>query len=184
MSVLTRLLGALTAVAASGALAASTAAGVPAATASSSARTVPWCTTGDVSVRLGHGDGAAGSVYFPLVLRNHTGHACRTRGYPGVSYVGGGNGTQIGAPADRVRPALPAVPPPVVRLDPGERAVAVLREVDALNYPRHRCRPERTDGLRVYPPGEYAAAFVPQHTVGCRNHRVHLLTVAPFHHAH
>jgi hypothetical protein len=140
--------------------------------------TFPQCSTSDLAVRKHIAGGAAGSLYVHIIMRNTTSHTCWTRGYSGVSYVGFGTGTQIGAAARRVHPRRVHT----VRLDPGERAVATLQEVDARNYPRHKCRPAHTDGLRVYPPDQTAAAFVPQKTIGCKNHRVHLLSISPYHH--
>ena len=48
----------------------------------------PACTNGDLTSSYHRGDGAAGTVYGWIVLRNTSGHACRTGGYGGISYVG------------------------------------------------------------------------------------------------
>jgi Protein of unknown function (DUF4232) len=69
-----------------------------------------------------------------------------------------------------------------VTLKPGHRAVATLQEVDALNFSKSKCRPSHTDGLRIYPPNQTASAFVKQKTIGCKNHKVHLLSLSPYHH--
>ena len=145
------------------------------ATATATGNT-PACRTRDLVASINtKGGGTAGSLYVRLVLRNVSGRVCHTGGFPGVSYVGDGNGTQIGAPADWVhRAQLRTL---VVR--PGGRLVATLREVDALNYPARVCRPRTTDGLRVYPPNQTTSTFVAQRTTGCRNKAVHLLTVTP-----
>jgi hypothetical protein len=149
--------------------------GVPTATAAAS---TPLCGTRDFSASIHpRGGGAAGSVYVRLVLRNTSGRACHTRGFPGVAYVGDGNGTQVGAPADRVHRNRVKT----VRVPAGGRVVATLREIVAANYPRERCRPHPTNGLRVYPPNQTTSLFVPQTTTGCRNTAVHLLSVRPLH---
>ena len=138
---------------------------------------LPRCRTVGLKVTLGPGSGTAGSTFVPIRLKNVSGHTCRTGGYGGVAFVGFGNGTQIGHPAVRVHPNR--VRSLVVR--PGRRVTARLREVDALNFPRATCRPAKTDGLRVIPPNNTAAAFVAQKAFGCKDRRVHLLFLSPYH---
>ena len=148
--------------------------GLPGVATATVTSNTPACRTRQLAGSINtKGGGAAGSLYVRLVLRNVSGRACHTGGFPGVSYVGDGNGTQIGAPADRVYRGRPRTL--VVR--PGGRLVATLREVDARNYPARVCRPRSTDGLRVYPPNQTTSTFVAQRTTGCRNKAVHLLTV-------
>ncbi len=60
------------------------------------------CDTGSLagSIESGSG-GAAGSTYVHLALRNTGSSTCTLQGWPGVSFVGGGDGSQIGAAATR-----------------------------------------------------------------------------------
>jgi hypothetical protein len=125
----------------------------------------PACTTNQLAVTLGAGDGAAGSSYYALVFRNTGAATCILNGYPGVSYVTGSAGAQVGSPAARV-PAPGATAQPV-RVAPGDSAHATLREVNVGNYPAATCGPTPVLGLRVYPPNQTAAGFVPQATTGC-----------------
>jgi len=134
------------------------------------------CTTRDLRVSLTGGEGAAGSTYFDLNLTNISGHPCRTGGFGGVSLVGNGNGTQIGAPADRTQTEKVRA----ITLRPGGKATATLRETNAENYPPSRCRPAPAEGFRVYPPNETHAAYVAHGSTGCRNEKVHLLSLAPY----
>jgi hypothetical protein len=135
------------------------------------------CTTGQLHLSLVPGGSAAGSSYVQLVLTN-TGHrACRTGGFSGVSFVGHGNGTQVGAPAVRQQPGKAHT----IVLHPGQKATATLQETDALNYPRTRCHPTAVDGLRVYPPNQTASLFVRQDgATGCANPKVQLLFIQPW----
>jgi len=96
------------------------------------AATTPACTNVDLTASYHHSDAGAGHSYGWIVLRNTSGHACHTGGYGGVSYVGDGNGTQIGAPAVR----LPGKVATYV-LEPGQRLRSSLDEVTALNFPRN-----------------------------------------------
>ena len=60
----------------------------------------PWCSNADLAASYRYSDSGAGHVWGWIVLRNRSDHSCRTGGFPGLSYVGDGNGTQIGAAAD------------------------------------------------------------------------------------
>ena len=134
------------------------------------------CTTKDLRVSLTGGEGAAGSTYYDLTLTNTSGHVCRTGGFGGVSLVGDGNGTQIGAPADRTEPGKVRA----ITLRPDGRAAATLRVTNAENYSPSKCKPAPAEGFRVYPPNETHAAYVAQGSTGCRNDTVHLLTLTPY----
>ena len=136
-----------------------------------SARGVPECTNAELTASY-HAGGAATSHRFGrIVLRNGSDHACSIRGYGGLSYVGDGDGTQIGAPADRDPSRVRTV---VVR--PGQKVVSAVSAAVAGVYPRHRCRPAHVDGFRVYLPDETASQYVAHPTTGCRNPQVHLLS--------
>ncbi len=147
----------------SGAAATSAAAATSGATASGtapppSAAAAPRCSSAALSVSLGTGGGvAAGTSYVDLVLTSTAGRSCTLEGWPGVSLVGDGNGTQLGAAAGRD----PSSPPATVTLAPGGSAHARLGIANALNYPPATCDPVTADGLRVYPPGETHALFLP-----------------------
>ncbi|CAN5473768.1 hypothetical protein BH10ACT10_BH10ACT10_03250 [soil metagenome] len=134
------------------------------------------CTVDDLEVRLSPGEGASGSTYFSVRLTNTTGRTCRTGGFGGVSLVGGGDGRQIGAPADRVEKSRLRV----VTLKPGASAEAKLQLTEAGNYPAAKCRPVLAQGFRVYPPNETRSAFVRHRATACRNNAVHLLRLSPY----
>jgi uncharacterized protein DUF4232 len=134
------------------------------------------CTTKDLRVALMGGEGAAGSTYYELTLTNTSGQACRTGGFGGVSLVGDGSGTQIGAPADRTESGKVRA----ITLQPDGQATATLRVTNAENYSPSKCDPAPAEGFRVYPPNETRAAYVAQGSTGCRNDTVHLLTLTPY----
>jgi hypothetical protein len=95
-----------------------------------------------------------------LQLRNVGSSACTLHGYPGVSWVAGADGHQVGAAAVREPDASSGVEK-TVTLAPGAMASAPLAIVDAAVLPRSQCKPVPVRGLRVYPPGERAALFLP-----------------------
>jgi hypothetical protein len=116
-------------------------------------------------VTLGAGDGAAGSTYFMVNFLNRSSVICTLNGYPGVSYVTGTAGTQVGSPAARV--PTPGSTQQTVQLAPGNSAHATLREVNVGNYPSATCSPTPVRGLRIYPPNQTAATFIAQSGTGC-----------------
>lgn len=155
---------------ATGALAALAPTGAEAAGA-----TVAACTSADVAVSYHARDAAMGHRYGVIKIKNVSDASCRTGGYGGLSYVGDGDGTQIGAAADRT--------PATVRrfvLKPGESLLSPVDAVVAQNYPKKRCHPAAVDGFRVYLPNETRSQFVAHPTTGCRNAKVHLLSHKPF----
>jgi hypothetical protein len=144
--------------------------------APATAASTPACGNADLTASYRHSDDGAGHRFGWIVLTNTSGHACHTGGYGGVSYVGHGNGTQIGAPA--VRRHAAAVKTFVVK--PGGRLRSPLDEVRADNFGAKKCRRSHVDGFRVYVPNATLSQFVPHPTTGCRNAQVHLLFQKPY----
>jgi hypothetical protein len=81
---------------------------------------------------------------------------CTLTGHPGVSYVAGDDGHQVGAPATRTGGAA------TVKLVPGSTASALLHETNYANFDQATCKPVTVRGLRVYPPGSTRAVFLPR----------------------
>jgi hypothetical protein len=142
----------------------------PAAPASEAATTAapvsdgdaPNCATRDLAITLTDRDAGAGSAYATISFRNLGPGTCRLRGFPGVSYVTGDDGQQVGAAAEMSGPRGDQI-----RLAPGDTAGAALQMPQAGNFDAAVCRPTPVRGLRVYPPGETASGFVPLETTGC-----------------
>ncbi|SFG65879.1 Protein of unknown function [Amycolatopsis regifaucium] len=120
------------------------------------------CKAGDVKLAVVGGDGAAGTVYRQLVITNTSGHACTIQGFPGISYVTGSDGHQVGEAA--FRDGTKGEP---VKLNPGESASTDVGFVNVRNYDEAVCKPTETRGLRVYLPQETASNFVPVQGLGC-----------------
>ena len=134
------------------------------------------CTASTVRFTVKPDGGAAGTSYYRLRMVNASSAPCATYGYPGVSLVGGGQGKQIGAAAER-----DPGPKMSMTIPAGGHTTTTVRVGNAMNYPRGRCRPEAGDGFRVYPPDQRAAAFVKvPNLTGCANRAVTLLGVKPF----
>lgn len=130
------------------------------------------------------GAGHAGSF---VVFRNTGRTSCTLRGWPGVSLVGDGNGTRIGAAATEQGALQPGVR--TVSIRPGAYALA------ALSYPNidatggaygdgttdgdPTCKAQHADGYRVYPPHSFRAFFSRANGLyGCSTQQ-HLVYVSP-----
>ena len=126
-----------------------------------------------ITYRNDTGGGGAGSVSGSLTFTNTGSAACTLAGFPGVSFVGGGKGTQVGQAATRTDGAVKTR-----TLAPGKSVRAALRRTQPGNY-GDDCRQTKVDGFRVFPPGSTESAFVAFPTTGCKNPDVPLLQVGP-----
>ncbi len=135
---------------------------------------VPQCSNSDLRAALVNVTGAAGSRVGDLRFTNVARGTCTTRGYPGVSYVGDGNGTQIGRAATWDSGTVRTI-----TLRPGQYTASPIRMVNVQNYPAATCRPKVVDGLRVYVPGSTLAKFIPYRTTGCLSTKVTTIDVKP-----
>jgi len=147
---------------------------VPVGLAAPASASVPACRSADVRVFYRATDSGAGHRYGRIVMVNVSTHSCASGGFGGLSYVGWGNGTQIGAAATREGGWSPFV------LRPGQRAFSPVDEVVAGNYDVDVCRPAHVDGFRVYIPNTTRSKFVQHPTTGCQNAAVHLIAHRSF----
>jgi hypothetical protein len=136
---------------------AATSSGTSSATASRATASIPRCTASDLGVWLAvsQGNGAAGTIYYPLEFTNLSHHTCYLYGYPGVSALGR-NGNQLGSPArwGSLRGAH------IVNLAPGATAHTLLAYHDVVVTTEPGCDPVNSAAnLRVYPPGQRSATF-------------------------
>jgi hypothetical protein len=129
-------------VAAAVAVAASLSGGVAQARAAA-----PGCLAGQLTVKVGEGDGAAGTFALALVYTD-TGATCTLYGYAGVSFVTA-TGAQIGAAATRV----PKQHPHLVTLHPGTRAETTITYRDP-GIPAPCGGKVRAADIKVFPPND------------------------------
>jgi Protein of unknown function (DUF4232) len=121
------------------------------------------CLASDLQAQLGASQGTAGTIYQVIVLVNTSSSTCTLYGYPGVSFVTGVGGAQIGAPASKSATQASSL----VSLAPGAKANALLAVHDAGAFPN--CKVTGTDWLRIYPPGDYGSVYVQYKTQACAN---------------
>ena len=156
-----------------------TPAATPAATTPAAQATTPAapsgpspCPTRSLHVKLGATQGTAGSVYTTIVFTNVSNATCTLYGYPGVSLTTGKPVTVIGKTAKE----NPATPRRLVTLQPQTSGSALLRIVDAQNYPASRCNPKNSTYLQVYPPNQTVPVRIRYKTLVCAK-PVGLMTV-------
>ncbi|GAA5105079.1 DUF4232 domain-containing protein [Haloechinothrix salitolerans] len=114
-----------------------------------------------------------------LRFTNVSGESCEIQGFPGVSYVAGDDGHQVGAAAYREGGKGDAV-----TLAAGDTAYAAVGFTQVGNYDPEDCQPTKVRGLRVYPPQETHSKFVPYERTGCanedlRSHHLRVRTIEP-----
>ncbi|WIM66900.1 DUF4232 domain-containing protein [Corynebacterium breve] len=133
------------------------------------------CITEGLELTVAGEQGAAGSRILDLELKNTSGKDCQMIGFPGVSIVGGGNGTQIGAPANRENRGTD-----YVELKDGDVATFTVTISQAGAYDEAECQPTPADGLRVFPPGNTNSSYVAvPGLTGCANPELSILNVGP-----
>lgn len=127
-----------------------------AAVAAKQAPLTPECKAADLKLSFGGNDASMSQQYQVLRFTNVGTRSCVIVGFPGVSYVAGDNGTQVGPAAVRDGKIGPQV-----TLAPGAVASTVIHSVDAQVFDQNVCHPTRVRGFRVYAPDDRAAMFIP-----------------------
>ncbi|PWW62079.1 uncharacterized protein DUF4232 [Actinokineospora spheciospongiae] len=120
------------------------------------------CKAADLALSIRDGEGAAGTVYRTLVFTNSGSRTCTMQGFPGVSYVTGDDGHQVGPAA--YRDGTKGAP---VTMAPGVSSSTTIGFVNVQNFDPAACQPTETRGLRVYPPHDTASMFLPLPGTGC-----------------
>ena len=134
------------------------------------------CKSADLAAALTPDQGGGGMNQNRLVLAftNRGAVECALQGSPGVSFVTGDGGTQVGAPATRESDGGTAV-----TLLPGASATSTLAITNADVFDPAECAPADVRGLRVYPPGETAAMFVEHQQKACSAPEKSTMVVGP-----
>jgi len=116
------------------------------------------CKAADLSLALVGDEGGGGMMKQAYNLRftNRSQSGCQLWGSPGVSFVTGDNGQQVGEPATRIERSQGKQ----VVINPGATASSPLTITNPNAYPPERCGLTQVRGLRVYAPGDTASMFV------------------------
>ncbi len=124
----------------------------------------PVCTSAELAVTPGPSQGQSGMQKSDatFTLTNKGSRSCTLDGFPGVSFVTGDTGDQVGEPARRNETATQ-----LVTLAPGAGAATLLLITNPGAYDPAECKPVDVRGLRIYPPGEKAALYLENATSTC-----------------
>jgi hypothetical protein len=155
-------------------LAAAWAAVLPVAVADAEPATVPACATAQLAPSIGPPEGAAGTIFYPLILQNTSDAACSMSGYPEVSFIAGSDNHPVGAAAT----PDPEDPGTVV-IDPGQASSANLGIVNSANFPAD-CNAVPVSGLQVSLSGQPDSLVVGHADTGCASAAYSTLRVGPF----
>jgi hypothetical protein len=130
------------------------------------------CLTSSLRAVLGPAQGTAGSAYQVVNLANVSRASCTLSGFPGVSFVSGIGGSQVGKAAARDR----TTPRKVVTLAPGQSGSFVLRIVDTGTLPASSCAPVTVHWLKIFPPASTAALYLSYTARACSNETASVLS--------
>src|SRR5450755_2112807 len=132
------------------------------------------CPTRSLQVKPGVAQGTAGSVYTALDFVNISNVTCTLYGYPGVSLASGQPVTQIGLAAVEDHASAREL----VTLAPQAVANALLRIVEAGNYPASKCGPVTAHYLQIFPLNQTTPTYLADAAQACAK-AVPLLTIGP-----
>lgn len=132
------------------------------------------CTSAQLTVSQQDASVGAGQFYAKIVFKNTAGTSCTLTGFPGVSYVKAA-GVQSGNPATRTGSSYHTV-----TLAAGGTASATMHDSNGQGgYSSGQCQLTSVQGLRVYPPNQKGALFLPDRTQHCAGTSIHPLTIGP-----
>jgi hypothetical protein len=131
---------------------ATTSRGAPATVARSA---TPECGPASLKLSFGGGDAGMSQQHEALRFTNVGRGSCVIVGFPGVSYVAGDKGTQVGAPAVRSGKIGAQI-----TLKPGQVASTIISSVEVGVFDAKVCRPTPVRGYRIYPPDSTASMFI------------------------
>lgn len=133
----------------------------------------PICVTSQLLVSVGGGSGQGANVTHTAVNFVNNRSICTLTGFPGVSFVAGTDGHQVGATATR------SGTPRAVTLARAGVAHADLSIVAAEAFPPPKCRATHADGLRIYPPNQKAFVVLRRGGMACSSAAVSPMGIGP-----
>jgi Protein of unknown function (DUF4232) len=136
---------------------------------------VPRCASAQLTPSLGPPDGAAGTTFYPLILKNSGDAPCSMSGYPAVSFIAGSDNHPVGVAASQDAETIIGL----VVIAPGQSTSANLGIVNAGNFPAD-CNAVPVSGLQVSLPGETDPIVVGHADTACASPAYPTLRVGPF----
>ncbi|MGC0313475.1 DUF4232 domain-containing protein [Kitasatospora acidiphila] len=147
---------------------------IPATGGSPVAASGQQCASAQLTIAQTDENAGAGQMGFTITFTNTSDRSCTMDGYPGVSYEAVA-GKPTGAPAARSGASYHTV-----TLAPHGTAGATFQDANGQSgYDSGTCQLTDATGLKVYPPGERTALFLPWKTQHCTGSGVHPATIGP-----
>ncbi len=132
------------------------------------------CASSQLTVSQQDPSVGAGQFYAKIVFKNNASTSCTLTGFPGVSYVKAA-GVQSGNPATRTGATYHTV-----TLAAHGTAYATMHDANGQGgYSKGQCDLTAVQGLRIYPPNQKGALFLPDRTEHCAGTGIHPLTIGP-----
>lgn len=119
------------------------------------------CTASQLAAHITERQGAAGSQFYDIALRNTAATPCTAFGFPGLSAVTPA-GEQLGQAATRSGDS-----PHEILVGPGQATSFTVRVSNAHAYDPASCSPVTAAGLRIYPPNDTGWLDVAQQVTVC-----------------
>ncbi len=135
---------------------------------------IPRCASVQLTPSLGPPDGAAGTTFYPVILKNSGDAPCSMSGYPAVSFIAGSDNHPVGVAASQDPDTIG-----VVVIEPGQSTSANLGVVNAGNFPAD-CDAVPVSGLQVNLPGEAEPIIIGHADTACASTAYPTLRVGPF----
>ncbi|MGH9021008.1 MAG: DUF4232 domain-containing protein [Acidimicrobiales bacterium] len=121
-----------------------------------SATSVGNCTPSQISVSLGHSNGAAGTIYYPIVFTN-TGATCVIWGLPHIQPVAGSPRVALGPAAhSESMGEMPARH----TISKGQSVSVDFGVTESGNFTASTCVAKNATGVRVFIPGFVTAHYL------------------------
>ena len=136
---------------------------------------VPRCASAQLTPSLGPPDGAAGTTFYPVILKNSGDAPCSMSGYPAVSFISGSDNHAVGVAASQDAESVIGV----VVIQPGQSTSAKLGIVNAGNFPAD-CDAVPVSGLQVNLPGDTDPIIIGHADTACASTAYPTLRVGPF----
>lgn len=135
---------------------------------------VPACAVAQLTPSLGPPEGAAGTIFYPVILKNAGTAACSMSGYPAVSFIAGSDNHPVGVAASQDPDTVGTVV-----IDPGQATSANLGIANAGNFPAD-CSAVPVSGLQVGLPGQTDLLVIGHADTACASADYSTLHVGPF----
>jgi hypothetical protein len=118
-----------------------------AAVAAASPASTPWCSTSTITLSAGPANGAAGTIYHPLIFTNKSKSACQLSGVaalqPGLA---GKNFVAVGPASRNTAMGIMAI---LITLAPGQSASDNMGVSETGNYSASACKAKTANAVAV-----------------------------------